>query len=267
MEFNFFKEVKTRYLILQIIAVTILSVPAMFFFMTGTVKYNRDTQEFMGVIITVLWFVLVLRFLKKNNINILRFIGKPVKNFVLEVPAVYLLVYAGGIGLLLIIYYIVYKINPGILNSVQASMSDNNTEKLSTFGMISMFIGSVIAAPVTEEFIFRGILLSRLRSKYNIHLAIFISSLIFMVVHFNPNPVRFLIGIISCILVFKYRSIVPSILLHALNNLIAFLGTVYSGNSESASDNFHPNAGICVVGVVLVAIYVIYIYKNYPKNV
>lgn len=266
MEFNLFRNIKTKYLYVKIIAATLLSVPVLVFFGTHGVNLNKDIEELWSVILTLIWFIIVVRFLKKNNIKFSSFIGKPIKNFVLEVPASFLLIYAGGIGALLVIYFIVYTINPNILNSVQAAMSDSPAEHFSKSGMIYMFMGSVIAAPVTEEFIFRGILLDRLKNKYNIHIAIFVSSLIFMVVHFNPNPIRFLVGISSCILVYKYKSLIPSILLHALNNFMALLSTLYNSSSNSNSDNFYPNVGVCVLGVVLVTIYVIYIYKNYPRK-
>lgn len=268
MEFNLFRDIKTKYLFLKIIAVTLLSVPVLVFFGTHGANLDKDILELWSFILTLVWFIIVVRFLKKNNIKFSSFVGKPIKNFILEVPLSFLLIYAGGIGALLVIYFIVYTINPNILNSVQAAMTDGTAEHFSRSGIIYMFMGSVIAAPVTEEFIFRGILLDRLKNKYNIHIAIFISSLIFMVVHFNPNPVRFLVGISSCILVYKYKSLIPSILLHALNNFIALLSTVYSSNSNSTStsDNFYPNVGVCVLGVVLIAIYVIYIYKNYPRK-
>ena len=89
------------------------------------------------------------------------------------------------------------------------------------------FITVVIIAPITEEFIFRGILLHRWSSKWGIAVGIVASSVLFGLVHGDIFiPERIFGGAIYAILYLKTKSLMVPIVLHAVNNLIAFLGTV-----------------------------------------
>jgi len=79
---------------------------------------------------------------------------------------------------------------------------------------------SVLAAPVFEEFLFRGFLFSSLRGRYKARTAIFVQGAAFALLHFNP--VAFLPLLALGVLLGKLResttSIVPCITVHALWN-------------------------------------------------
>ncbi|MEJ5293664.1 MAG: type II CAAX endopeptidase family protein [Fimbriimonadales bacterium] len=92
---------------------------------------------------------------------------------------------------------------------------------------VVIFVQGVVLAPIVEEFVFRGVLFQTLWQRTGrVWLSAFVSGFLFAVIH----P-QFLAGLIPLTaigtvlaLLFAYtRSLVPSILLHAVNNLVAML--------------------------------------------
>ena len=86
----------------------------------------------------------------------------------------------------------------------------------------------VIAAPISEEVCFRGMLFGGLRKRYPRLIAAALTGLIFGGLHaltgLSAVPVLAVFGFILALLYEKTGSIVPGILLHMLNNSIALLG-------------------------------------------
>lgn len=94
----------------------------------------------------------------------------------------------------------------------------------SNLDLMAGFVSLVILTPIVEEVIFRGILFNGLRRRYSFWIAAVASSLLFAIAHMQWNVAvdTFALGLILCYLVEKSGSIVPSIVLHALKNSIAF---------------------------------------------
>jgi len=90
-------------------------------------------------------------------------------------------------------------------------------------GILS-FITIVVLAPVFEELIFRGIILNGLLQQYSPVKSIVLSSFLFGVMHLNPWQFisAFTIGLFSGWVYYKTRKLSLSILIHFVNNLIAF---------------------------------------------
>lgn len=87
------------------------------------------------------------------------------------------------------------------------------------------FIGimfATILAPIIEEIVFRGWILKALQ-KYGNVVAITISSLVFGIYHgtITQSVPAIFIGIIFAILTIKYKSIIPSIIVHLLSNSLS----------------------------------------------
>ena len=85
----------------------------------------------------------------------------------------------------------------------------------------------VIAAPISEEVCFRGLLFGGLRARLPMVWAALLSGLIFGALHavtgISAVPVLVAFGVILALLYEKTGSIVPGILLHMLNNGIALV--------------------------------------------
>lgn len=92
--------------------------------------------------------------------------------------------------------------------------------------MVDIF-SAVILAPIGEELIYRGVVL-RCAAKVSQRFAIFFSAFIFGIMHGNPYQfvLGFLIGIPMAMITIKSGSIIPAIICHMTNNLIASIPTV-----------------------------------------
>ena len=82
-----------------------------------------------------------------------------------------------------------------------------------------------VLAPVMEEVLFRGILLDAVREKYSSGRAIVVSALMFGVIHIIPQQVvnAFVIGLILGFIYVRTDSLWPVIIIHALNNAMAYV--------------------------------------------
>ena len=82
-------------------------------------------------------------------------------------------------------------------------------------------IYAICIAPILEEVVFRGVLMTNLK-KYGIKTAIIISSLFFGISHYNVYMIipAFFIGIVLACVAYKY-SLKYSVLLHVLMNIVA----------------------------------------------
>jgi CAAX amino terminal protease family protein len=86
------------------------------------------------------------------------------------------------------------------------------------------FISIVVITPFVEEVIFRGMIYGQLR-KINIPLAIFLTSLLFGIVHFQLNVgiTVFVMSVIMCLIREKItKTIWSGIVIHMIKNGIAF---------------------------------------------
>ena len=94
------------------------------------------------------------------------------------------------------------------------------------------FISVVVVAPIIEEFLFRGFLYSQLRRSFLRDWgAMAVTSLVWTAIHFQYEVgilfFLFLFGLFLGYFRIKYNSLLIPVALHALNNLIAFMLTIY----------------------------------------
>jgi len=125
----------------------------------------------------------------------------------------------------------------------------------------------VIVAPITEELLFRGIILHGLLTRFRAPSAILISTVLFMLVHLNPWQFAAAagIGIMAGWLYVRTRSLVPCLLIHVVQNgmvcLVPWLPFEVEGFTDSdlfAAPLHQPlwftalGASLLVVGLVMV---------------
>lgn len=91
--------------------------------------------------------------------------------------------------------------------------------------LVEVFVTALLV-PVMEELVFRGVVLSSLR-RYGIGFSIVGSALIFGLAHMDPSSVVFatIAGLVFGFLYAKTNNLWLTILIHALNNLIATVGS------------------------------------------
>ena len=100
-------------------------------------------------------------------------------------------------------------------------LSTNHSALLLVLGFVSL----VIITPIFEETIFRGLLFRGLKRSIGFYPAAIIASLVFAVAHgqWNVAVDTFALGLFLAYLVEKTDSILPSVLLHAIKNSVAFM--------------------------------------------
>jgi uncharacterized protein len=89
---------------------------------------------------------------------------------------------------------------------------------------------SCIAAPIAEEFFFRGFMFRALAGRVHVLLAALVAGSVFGLSHAAGSPATALLvlsgfGIALCLLLYRTGSLVPCIMLHAFNNSVAFGST------------------------------------------
>jgi membrane protease YdiL (CAAX protease family) len=103
--------------------------------------------------------------------------------------------------------------------SVQKFFEDIFTKDV--FSIVSV----VIAAPIMEEILCRGIVLGGLLKNYTPYKAILISALFFALMHLNPWQAlpAFFGGLFLGWVFYKTKSVIPGMIIHATNNGLAML--------------------------------------------
>jgi membrane protease YdiL (CAAX protease family) len=107
--------------------------------------------------------------------------------------------------------------------------SDLGADK-STAALIAVAILVTVVAPLAEEFFFRGFFFTALRNWKGLWPAAILTGLVFGGIHVGSAPAAFLVplaffGFALCLLYWKTGSLIPCIVLHCLNNSLAFAVT------------------------------------------
>ena len=109
----------------------------------------------------------------------------------------------------------------------QTSITTNHSKTIFEFIQITFFIALVPA--ICEEILFRGYLMKNIMVSNSPRFALIASALIFAFIHFNVVaflPI-FFIGLYLGALVYATKSIIPSMLLHFLNNFFVVISVNY----------------------------------------
>ncbi len=136
------------------------------------------------------------------------------------------------------------------------------------FGAIVM----VIVAPIGEEFVFRGALLSGLRTVYSETASMFICALAFSLMHMNPEQTvyQFFLGLVASYSAIKTRNLWTSVIIHSVSNAVAlsfYAPSVYTV-VDSVVATLTNGVFLSIISTVLlavVAVVVIYFAYKLPK--
>lgn len=111
-----------------------------------------------------------------------------------------------------------------LLDLFPAGQMDVMRQYVLTGGAFTMFT-VIILAPVLEEMLFRGIIQESTSRFYGPMAGILIASAIFAIVHPNPQQIinAFFSGLILGYIYYRTRSLIPVIIIHAINNAVAYI--------------------------------------------
>ncbi|MBD3289417.1 CPBP family intramembrane metalloprotease [candidate division KSB1 bacterium] len=84
---------------------------------------------------------------------------------------------------------------------------------------------AVILASVCEEMLFRGFLQTSFENSFDVTKAVMLTALLFGIVHFNPwwTIQLIIFGIFLGVLAWKSKSIIPSMVVHGINNGLSLI--------------------------------------------
>lgn len=104
---------------------------------------------------------------------------------------------------------------------------DNVSEMIYSGGIAVQIISTAVAAPIVEEFLFRGLIYNRLRERMKFVPAALVSSLVFGALHGNAVQFlyAFIIGLLLAFVYEKFKTILAPVIFHAGANLISVIIT------------------------------------------
>lgn len=147
-------------------------------------------------------------------------------------------------------------------------MDDVFPEK--TILYILMFIHISFIGPIAEELIFRGLILKRLAEKTNMTKAIFISSALFGIFHFDLIG-SFIFGLMMALLYLHTNNLLFPIIVHSANNLLVSLLVVFNVpmpnffSYETVSEVYQASLPNIVLLVIMTPLLIVFMLK-YRKN-
>jgi membrane protease YdiL (CAAX protease family) len=126
-----------------------------------------------------------------------------------------------SLGAFQVSYLLLSLLMPALVESTleQSLLSIDQTASPGLYNGLILF-SVLVVAPITEEFIFRGILLHRWAMKWGVRPAILLTSVLFGVLHSNLIGL-FVFGVVMSLLYISTRSLLVPIAAHAANNAIA----------------------------------------------
>ncbi|MEC7848093.1 MAG: type II CAAX endopeptidase family protein [Candidatus Neomarinimicrobiota bacterium] len=123
-------------------------------------------------------------------------------------------------------------------------------------GFIVFILAVVMVAPFGEEILFRGFLQQFLEKHWKDSTkAVLITSLFFAMIHLNPYWMIqiYFLGLILGFLAWRTESVVPSLILHGLNNAMAIILSFSIGESNSLYTwNGHVSPWILLLAIGLI---------------
>ena len=136
-----------------------------------------------------------------------------------------------AVGIVLGVYvafYVFAGIWAQVLNvDEESDLPDELGVDGSTAALVAVLVLVCVAAPVAEEFLFRGLLFTAVRTSAGMLPAAIVTGVVFGSIHIGSSPVGLLVplGVLGfglCLIYAWTRSLYPCVALHAVNNAIAF---------------------------------------------
>lgn len=176
------------------------------------------------------------------------------------------------IGIFGTVVYITATLWPSAMSNLFNEI--NGTEVYTAYSTIVYTISAAFVAPFAEEFMFRGVILNRLKIKFGVKKAIIISSILFGLMHFELAILPGIVfGICMAVVYLKTKNIFVPIAIHLINNLIASLGQIISffmsseGTSQASNITINDvNFIWLIVGIIALIAAIVMSYYFFKIN-
>lgn len=270
---EFFEGIKIRKLVLVYVSVVVLlciisELPV--------VKASKLFDENLLLLLTnfgvLTWFIVRL---KKSDIDMKEEIIKvksilKKKDIILSI----LINITFTIGILVAAVYTLLYVWPSGMKGLFDEL--NQTDASSLYSTIVYAIGASFIGPVAEEFMFRGVILNRLKMKMGIKKAIILSSILFGMIHFELGMLSAVIfGICMSLIYLRTKNIFVTSTIHIINNsivsaaqVVSFLASKGSPEQSITANDF--NLHWLIFGILSliagVSMFVYFIKTNWRKE-
>jgi uncharacterized protein len=154
------------------------------------------------------------------------------------------------------------------------AMTMRLVQSYSSFELITVIFVIAITPAICEEFLFRGLVLKNFLKVIPPGKAIFFTGLFFAMFHFHPFNLipLILLGFFLTYIVYHSGSIIPAIVCHFINNLIAILAVYFYGAESLSQTSISGEAELQYIGLgvfsLVTFVLLIYMIKKYSiKNI
>ena len=233
----------------------------------GVLPMGKHTMENIAGGFLYLWlYYWIYSKTKQGNIDIRLFLQRTSNTKWLHLIGLVLCLILFSICSSSLIASLLIYVRPSLLKLNIASYD----HKQSVLNWALDILTTIVLAPIVEEILFRGILLSRWSSKWGMRKAALLSALAFAIPHLSDELGAFLFALCMTVLYLRTQTLLIPIAAHALNNTIAMAITFWRTHDASARDTINHFLSITWVETLYLAatslILVTYIYRHWPKN-
>lgn len=241
----------------------------------STLLKNTGIASVIDIIIYIGWLFILLTQFPTTEFIFNKIIGYKNKCNWKIIILTTVFTYAFSTGFVFLSLYVLSFILP---HYVEYYINNNNITNI--WELIFTGFSVMLLAPVTEEFLFRGIILQKWAIKWGVKAGILTSSFLFAIVHFRFDIINLsLMGIILSILYLKTRNLLAPTFCHFFYNTFYMIFTTINYFSKSEieriafislqeyQNSVQPLLGQLVFLISISAPFLIYfVYKNFPKN-
>ncbi|NJL10555.1 MAG: CPBP family intramembrane metalloprotease [Calothrix sp. SM1_7_51] len=246
-EIKHFRSLKIRYIARDfsniLIVLTILVVIIALFYVPfhqviiNLLAPNTESNDLifliLYLIIILILFWTIFKKLRYAQVNIKQLIGKLTLRKKSYLPIIIVIIAHELLhrGLNELSVFFVSIFSPTLVqNTLEQSQQDyiysSEQEFIQVTYWVILFITIVLVAPITEELLFRGIILHRWALKWGVTPSILLSSILFGLLHGDIFfASRITLGTIASLLYIKTNMLIIPIIQHGFHNFLAFLNT------------------------------------------
>lgn len=260
IEFSKYGHVIGMSVIIFVVTTIVTQIVFLMFSSSLSAKFNVGITE-LNLIFNMISFVISLIL---PTIFIKTHVRKEQKKCNLKQSIIYFIMCVPIMAVIQIILGIVFEklgLNYDVID--KANLYNFDT----TFQKILSFIYIAVLPAIFEELYVRGAVLS-FSKKYGEVFAVIASALLFAAIHMNISQAifAFLAGVIFAILTLKTNSIVPSMLLHFLNNGYSAFELIFHENKVVLTSINLIYLLLIIVGIIAIIVFLVKNRKTLCKN-
>ena len=267
---NPFQQIRTRRLLLWMVLLLFgLGV------MVGLLQIKLDDPVWVSIAYIIIFLSLcglMLRRFRQLEIRLEDVVGQLTNqpNW-LKLAGLVLAILLCSLGVFFVSFYLISLAAPRFVEAVLQEVN-RSTDPQTAFPVLNAVLTPfviVVVAPITEEFLFRGVLLQRWATKWGIRPALIGSAILFGILHANFVGLT-IFGFMMGLLYLKTRTLLIPIACHAFNNALAVGMAALPASDSSNGLTLEQLRQSWWVGIVLLVIslpwLIRFIRKNYPRR-